>query len=146
MGNEEVEHGFRKSWNCKKASVCELEELRNDAYESSRIYKDKTKKWHDKHILRKEFNIGQIVLVYDSKLHLFSGKFKSRWFGPCVIKRDLGHGAFEVQSPTEGMFKVNGQRMKHYVVGEKVDSEDTEVTEEDELQDAANASSAAMNQ
>ena len=36
------------------------------------------RKWHDKHILRKEFSVGQTVLVYDSKLHLFSGKFKSR--------------------------------------------------------------------
>lgn len=90
-----------------------------------RFTRKKAKKWHDKHILRKEFCIGQSVLVYDSKLHLFSGNFKSRWFGPCIIKRDLGHGAFEVQSATEGSFKVNGQRMKHYVVGEKLDPEDT---------------------
>ena len=135
-----------KAGTARKLQMCELEELRNDAYESSRIYKDKTKKWHDKHILRKEFRIGQTVLVYDSKLHLFSGKFKSRWFGPCIIKRDLGHGAFEVQSPSEGMFKVNGQRMKHYVVGEKVNYEDAEVTEEDELHDVAIESSAAVNQ
>jgi hypothetical protein len=87
--------------------MCELEELRNDAYESSKIYKEKAKKWHDRHILRKEFSVGQTV-VYDSKMHVFSGKFKSRWFGPCVIKRDLGHGAFEVQSAAEGTFKVNG--------------------------------------
>ena len=135
-----------KAGDARKLQMCELKELRHDAYESSKIYKEKTKKWHDKHILRKEFRIGQTVLVYDSKLHLFSGKFKSRWFGPCIIKRDLGHGAFEVQSSSEGMFKVNGQRMKHYVVGEKVDSEDAEVTEEDELHDAANESSAAVNQ
>ena len=75
-------------------------------------------------------------------LHLFSGKFESRWFGPCIIKRDLGHGAFRVQSSNEGTFKVNGQRMMHYVVGEKIDSEDTEPTEEDELEDAGNTSSA----
>ena len=85
-----------KAGTARKLQMCELEELRNDAYESSKIYKDKTKKWHDKHILRKELRIGQTVLVNDSKLHLFSGKFKSRWFVPCVINRDLGHGAFEV--------------------------------------------------
>ena len=85
--------------------------------------------------------------MYDSKLHLFSGKFKSRWFGPCVIKKDLGHGAFEVQSPSEGTFKVNGQRLKHYVVGEKIETEDTEETnDDDESEDAHNASSGVENQ
>jgi hypothetical protein len=72
----------------RKLKMCELEELRNDAYENSKIYKEKAKKWHDGHILRKEFSVGQIVLVYDSKLHLFPGKFKSRWFGPLIrLKR-----------------------------------------------------------
>ena len=62
---------------------------------------------------------------------------------PCIIKRDLGHGAFEVQSPSEGTFKVNGQRLKHYVVGERMD---TEETEDDEPEDAPNASTEVENQ
>ena len=33
----------------------ELEELRNEAYDNARIYKDKTKKWHDQKIMRREF-------------------------------------------------------------------------------------------
>ena len=79
-------------------------------------------------------------MVYDSKLHLFAGKFKSRWFGPCIIKRDLGHGAFEVQSPAEGTFKVNGQRLKHYLMGEKIDIEATHEGENGESEDVSNAS------
>ena len=51
----------------RKLQLCELEELRLDAYESARIYKEKTKKWHDKQILRKEFSPGQLVLIYDSR-------------------------------------------------------------------------------
>lgn len=43
----------------RKLQLCELDEPRLDAYESARIYKDKTKKWHDKHIQRKEFIPGQ---------------------------------------------------------------------------------------
>jgi hypothetical protein len=86
------------------------------------------------------------VLIYDSKLHLFSGKFKSRWFGPCVIKRNLGHSAFEVQSSTEGTFKVNGQRLKHYRVGDTIDTQDTDGTKDDETEDAPNAFSAPENQ
>jgi len=135
-----------KDGEARKLQMCELEELRNDAYESAKIYKEKAKKWHDKHIVRKDFSVVQTVLVYDSKLHLFSGKFKSRWFGPSVIKRDLGHGAFEVQSSTEGTFKVNGQRLKHYRAGEQLNTEESEETEGDEAEDEPNASSAAENQ
>ena len=54
----------------------ELEELRNDAYFNSKIAKDKLKKWHDQLIARKNFNQGDQVLLYDSKLHLFPGKLK----------------------------------------------------------------------
>ena len=135
-----------KAVTARKLQMCELEELRNDAYESSKIYKEKTKKGHDKYILRREFSVGQTVLVYDSKLHLFSRKFKSRRFRPCVIKRDLGHGAFDVLSPTEGTFKLNGQRLKHYRIGESINTEDCEGTEEDETVDDSNASSGVDNQ
>ena len=41
----------------------ELEELRNEAYDNARIYKDKTKKWHDQKIMRREFKSGEQVLV-----------------------------------------------------------------------------------
>ena len=56
----------------------ELEELRNDAYDNARIYKDNTKRWHDRKILRKEFKGGESVLLYNSRLKLFPGKLKSR--------------------------------------------------------------------
>ena len=39
--------------------LSELDEFRNEAYENARIYKEKTKAWHDKHIARKEFKVGQ---------------------------------------------------------------------------------------
>ena len=49
----------------------ELEELRNEAYDNAMIYKDKTKKGHDQKIMRKEFRVGEIVPLYNSKLILF---------------------------------------------------------------------------
>ena len=39
--------------------LSELEEFHNDAYENAKIYKEKTKAWHDKHIVRKYFELGQ---------------------------------------------------------------------------------------
>ena len=55
----------------------ELEELRNEAYDNAKIFKDKTKKWHDQKILRRDFKEGELVLLYNSKLKLFLGKLKS---------------------------------------------------------------------
>ena len=64
--------------NVRKLQLNELEELRNDAYENSRIIKARTKAFHDKRIFRKIFEIGQKVLLYNSHLHLFPGKLKSK--------------------------------------------------------------------
>ena len=65
--------------------INELKEQRNDACFNLRIAKDKLKKWHDQLIARKNFKQGDQVLPYDSKLHLFPGKLKSRWTKPFTI-------------------------------------------------------------
>jgi len=53
-----------------------LEEIQNDAYENARIYKEKTKSLHDRMITRKEFNVGDKVLLYHSRLKLFPRKLR----------------------------------------------------------------------
>lgn len=82
----------------KKLQLQELEEIRNDAYENAMIYKEKTKAFHDRMISRKEFNVGQKVLLYHSRLRLFPGKLRSRWIGPFVVTNVFPHGAVEIQS------------------------------------------------
>ncbi|KAF3445880.1 hypothetical protein FNV43_RR11057 [Rhamnella rubrinervis] len=72
--------------NLRKLQLSELEELRNDAYENSKIQKARTKAFHDKRILRKTFDIGQKVLLYNSRIHIFPGKLISRWSGPFIVK------------------------------------------------------------
>jgi hypothetical protein len=102
----------------RKLQLAELEELRNEAYESARIYKDRTKAFHDKHIVRKSFEIGQKVWLFNSRLKLFPGKLRSRWDGPYLVTRVFPHGAVEIRDPRIGnVFKVNGQRLKPYVEG-----------------------------
>ena len=96
----------------------ELEELRNEAYDSARIYKDKTKKWHDQRILRKEFKAGDQVLLFNSKLRLFPGKLKSKWSGPFTVVSSTQFGAVTLRNSKQEEFKVNGKRLKHYL-GEK---------------------------
>ena len=102
-----------------------LEELRNDAYDNARIYKEKTKRWHDKKILRRYFKVGEQVLVYNSRLKLFPGKFKSRWNGPYIVITSTPFGAVALKDEYGNEFKVNGQRLKHYLGGSinEVDSD-----------------------
>ena len=95
----------------------ELEELRNEAYDNAIIYKDKTKKWHDHKIMRKEFKAGELVLLYNSKLKLFPGKLKSRWSGPYTVVASTPFGAVTLKTNYGDEFKVNGQRVKHYLGG-----------------------------
>ncbi|RVW84035.1 Retrovirus-related Pol polyprotein from transposon opus [Vitis vinifera] len=94
----------------------ELEEMRNEAYMNSKISKDKLKRWHDQIVLRKEFQEGQKVLLYDSKLHIFPGKLKSRWNGPYLVHKAYSNGVVEITNPKNGcIFKVNGHRLKPYM-------------------------------
>ena len=99
----------------RKLQLNELEEIRNDAYESSRVYKEKTKAFHDRMISRKDFSVGQKVLLFNSRLKLFPGKLRSRWFGPFIVTNVYSHGAVDIQNlRTNETFKVNGHRLKPY--------------------------------
>ena len=93
----------------------ELEELRNEAYDNARIYKDKTKKWHAQKILRWEFKVGEQVLLYNSRLKLFLRKLKLRWSGPYTVAVSTPFGAITLKTNSGSEFKVNGQRLKHYL-------------------------------
>ncbi|XP_021770550.1 uncharacterized protein LOC110734718 [Chenopodium quinoa] len=97
----------------------ELEELRDDAYESSRLYKEKTKKWHDQHIRNKSFKVGDKVLLFNSRLRWFPGKLKSKWSGLFVISKTTPYGSFELDSESN-KFMDNGHRLKHYFCKEEV--------------------------
>ena len=99
----------------------EMEEIRNDAYSNSKISKEISKKWHDQTITYKSFNKGDQVLMYDSKLHLFPGKLKSRWTGPFIVQQAHPNGSVDLLNPNNNrVTKVNGQRVKPYVVQQTV--------------------------
>ena len=106
---------FKAAKEKRLLQMNELEELKNEAYDNARIYKDKTKKWHDQKILRKELRIGELVLLYNSKLKLFLGKLKSRWSSPYIVVAVTPFGAVTLKTNYGDEFKVNGQRLKHYL-------------------------------
>nr|GEW78341.1 reverse transcriptase domain-containing protein [Tanacetum cinerariifolium] len=92
----------------------QLNELRNQAYENSLIYKEKTKRLHDSKIKDRVFNIGDKVLLFNSRLKIFSSKLKSRWSGLFTISHVYPYGTVELSEPDGPKFKVNGHRLKHY--------------------------------
>ncbi|XP_039066631.1 uncharacterized protein LOC120212367 [Hibiscus syriacus] len=95
--------------------INELQELRNNAYEISYIYKKKSKKWNDQHIIPREFHDGQQALLFNLRLKLFPGKLRSRWSGPFEILEVFSQGVILLKNLVGGStFKVNRQRLKHY--------------------------------
>ncbi|RVW19058.1 Retrovirus-related Pol polyprotein from transposon opus [Vitis vinifera] len=104
----------------------EMEELRIDAYINSNIAKQRLKMWHDQLVSHKQFQKGQRVLLYDSKLHIFPGKLKSRWI--FNIHEVYSNGVVELLSSTR-TFKVNGQCLKPFLEPFSKDNEEINLLE-----------------
>nr|GEX30481.1 reverse transcriptase domain-containing protein [Tanacetum cinerariifolium] len=98
----------------KKVQINELNELRDQAYENSLIYKEKIKRLHDSKIKNRVFNISDRVLLFNSHLKIFSSKLKSHWSGLFTISQVYPYGTVELSQPDGPNFKVNGHRLKHY--------------------------------
>nr|GEY62635.1 reverse transcriptase domain-containing protein [Tanacetum cinerariifolium] len=101
-----------------KLQLNELNELCDQTYKNSMIYKEKTKKIHDSNIKNRIFNVGDRVLLFNSHLTIFSGKLKTHWSGPFTITKVLPYGIVELSQPDGLKFKVNGHRVKHYFGGD----------------------------
>jgi hypothetical protein len=105
-----------KAGSQRKLKLNELEELLNDAYDCARLCKAQMKKAHDQSILRQSFEPGQKVLLYNSRLHLFPGKLKSRWIDAFIIQLIFTHGAIKIEDlKNDNTFKVNGHRLKSFL-------------------------------
>nr|GEU64839.1 reverse transcriptase domain-containing protein [Tanacetum cinerariifolium] len=98
----------------RKVQLNELNKLRDQAYENSLIYKEKTKRIHESKIKDRVFNVGDQVLLFNSRLKIFSGKLKTHWSGPFTITHVFPYGTVEISQTDGPNFKVNGHRLKHY--------------------------------
>ncbi|KAM1597153.1 hypothetical protein ACFX1Z_032088 [Malus domestica] len=93
----------------QKFQLNELDELRNEAYENARIYKEQIKITHDKALFPKHFEPHQKVL-------LFLKKLRSRQSGPFLVVQVFPHGVVEILEMKIGStFKVNGHHLKPYL-------------------------------
>ncbi|XP_070008624.1 uncharacterized protein [Nicotiana sylvestris] len=78
------------------------------------LKRDKMKYLHDKYARSKEFKVRDLVLLFNSRLRLFSGKLKSKWSGPFEVVVVTPFGAFDLKTKNGEVFRVNGHRVKHY--------------------------------
>nr|GEY17646.1 reverse transcriptase domain-containing protein [Tanacetum cinerariifolium] len=97
----------------RKVQLNELNTLCDQAYENSLIYKEKMKRIHDSKIKDRVFNVGDRVLLFNSRLKIFSGKLKTCWFGPFTITHVFPYGIVELSQTDGPNFKVNCHRLKH---------------------------------
>ena len=84
----------------RKVQLHELEEMRFNAYQSSKLYKDRVKFYHDRKNLKRTFEPSQLVLLFNSRLRLFPGKLKSKRSGPFHIKQVKPYKTVELEDPT----------------------------------------------
>nr|GEY79961.1 DNA-directed DNA polymerase [Tanacetum cinerariifolium] len=101
-----VNFDLKTAGDHRKLQLNELNELRDQAYENSLIYKEKTKKLHDSKIKNRIFNVGDRVLLFNSHLKIFLGKLKTRWSGPFTITKVFLYGTVELSQPDGPNFKT----------------------------------------
>jgi hypothetical protein len=114
-------HWVIKRWNMdlevtgvkRKMQLSELDEWREKAYHNTKIYKERTKRWHDKRINKKSFTPRDKVILFNSRVKLFRhGKLRRKWEGPFAVVSTSTHGVVTLQNDKGTLFKVNGQRLK----------------------------------
>ncbi|GKD43619.1 hypothetical protein Tco_1268264 [Tanacetum coccineum] len=94
--------------------INELDEMRLDAYESSISYKERKKVARQTDKTPTNYEKGDKVLLFNSRLRLFLGKLKTRWYGPFLVSKDMKNGAIKLYDEDGNEFIVNKQRVKPY--------------------------------
>ncbi|XP_076933079.1 uncharacterized protein LOC143598855 [Bidens hawaiensis] len=124
---KEVNTSYDDAGKARKLALCEIEELRDEAYECASAYKAKMKKVHDAKIRLKSFEIGQKVWLYNTRMKLFPSKSKSKWTGPFLIVGVGNHGQFEIEDFDDHIrHVVNGYRLKPYLEMDDIHKMDKE--------------------
>jgi hypothetical protein len=119
----------------RKIQIAELEEWREKAYHSAKLYKERTKRWHDKRVKTKQVKPGDKVLLFNSHVRLFGhGKFCSKWEGPYLVLHATDHGAVTLQCDDGDIFKANDPRLELFLELDPQDFEEVDVLDFLELE------------
>ena len=131
-----------KRWNMdlqsagikQQIQLAKLDEWREKAYHSSKLYKERTKRWHVKRIKINHLKAGDKVLLFNSRICLFGhGKLRSKWGGPYSVLDAADHGAVTLQDDDGNTFKINGQRLKVFLEQEMPELEEVDIFELSEI-------------
>jgi hypothetical protein len=126
------DHWAIRRWNMdlkatgikRKIQLSKLDEWREKANHNSKIYKERTKRWHNKRIKKKDFTPGDKVLLFNSRVKLFGhGKLRSKWEGPFKVISTSSHGAVTLQNDEGTLFKANGHHLKIFLEPSKIPEE-----------------------
>jgi hypothetical protein len=116
---KELNRDFKLAGKKSLLDLSSLDEWRSEAYENARFFKEKVKQWHDRRIIKREFHVGEKVLLYRSRLRFFAGKLLLKWEGHFIIEEVYRLGAIKIASLKDNTTQVvNGQRLKHYISGD----------------------------
>ena len=70
---------------------------------------------HDKYARGKKFKVGDMILLFNSRLRLFPVKLKSKWSGPFEVVGVTPFGAIDLKNKNGEVFRINGHSVKHYL-------------------------------
>ena len=114
----------------RQIQLAELDERMEKAYHNSKIYNERTNRWHNKWIKIKQFKAGDKVLLFNYHVRLFGhGKLRSKWEGPYLVLNATNHSAITVQDDDENIFKDNGQRLKLFLEPDMPELKEVDVLE-----------------
>jgi hypothetical protein len=119
----------------RKIQIAELEKRREKAYYSVNLYKERSKRCHDKRIKIKQFKPRDKLLLFNSCVHLFGhGKLHSKWEGPYLVLHTMDHSVVTLQCDDGDTFKANGQFLKLFLQPNPQDFEEVDVLDFLELE------------
>jgi len=64
--------------------------------------------YHDKHIEKRTFSPGDLLLLFNTRLRQFPGKLRPKWSGPFNVTQVFQSGAIELENEKGERFKANG--------------------------------------
>jgi hypothetical protein len=100
----------------RKIQIAKLEVWREKTYHNSKLYKERTKRCHDKRIKIQQFKPGDKVLLFNSCVCLFGHrKLCSMWEGPYLVLHATDHGTVTLQCDDGDTFMANGQHLKLFL-------------------------------
>ena len=95
---KELNYDFKLAGEKRLFDISSIDEWRTQAYKNAKLFKEKFKRWHDKRIQKREFNVGDHVFLYNSCLRFFAGKLLSKREGPYIIEEAYHSGAIKINN------------------------------------------------